>query len=184
MTHFFAVDPNERLAIVLRGRRVQQVFLLFHRSELSVALINNQIHQRVANRLVGNLSYPFPFSLSPEVAKLDLGSVKFAQFGFEIVVAQKRRIIADIFLPFAEVVDPVIKSRDFFHGFVPFAEAVRTIVRTISTFTVFSLGSQPNGTFPTVPPCLIRASVQTNTFLSPRRCPFAGRFAPPIWRLR
>src|SRR5689334_10270324 len=39
--HLFAVHPRERLAVVLRGCRIDQVLLLLDGSELGVALIDN-----------------------------------------------------------------------------------------------------------------------------------------------
>jgi hypothetical protein len=39
--------------------------------------------------------------------------VQLTQLGFEFVVVEQRRIVANVFLPLMEIVDPVIKVRDF-----------------------------------------------------------------------
>ena len=44
VTHFLAVDPGERLPIVFRRGRIEQILLLLDRGKLGVALINDQVH--------------------------------------------------------------------------------------------------------------------------------------------
>ena len=73
MAHLLAVHPDERLAIVFGRRGVEQIFLLLDRRELRVALIDDQVHQSVANRLIGNLRYPLPFLLTLEIADTGVG---------------------------------------------------------------------------------------------------------------
>src|SRR4029077_3438557 len=100
--------------------------------------------------------------------------------------AQKRRIITDVLLPFPEVVDPIIESCDFFHGLSFHRKQFERSFEPVKTLSLSAQEVNPSfsGTSPITPPCPIRASARTNTFLSRRRCPFGGRFALPTWRLR
>ncbi len=63
MALLFAHDANQTLAIVVAGRAVDQFALLFRRAEFGVALIKDQMEQRVAHvlgRHVENLFEFFP----------------------------------------------------------------------------------------------------------------------------
>ena len=97
-------------AVVFGGRGIEQIFLLLDRREFGIALVDDQIHQGIANGLIGNLANSLPFLLAFEIAKLDLWGMELAQFGFEPIVAEQCGIVADVFLPLMEIVDPVIES--------------------------------------------------------------------------
>ncbi len=120
MAHLLAVDADQRLPVVFRRRRINQIFLLLHGSELGVALINNQVHQSIADRLIGDLRDSLPFGLALVVAELDIGGMQLAELRFKIIAGEQLRVVADVFLPLLEIFDPVFKSRNFDHG-SPFA---------------------------------------------------------------
>ena len=62
MPHLFAHDLDRRLQIVVGRSRVQQIALLLDGRELGIALIGDQVEQRIAHALIGNLQNAFPTS--------------------------------------------------------------------------------------------------------------------------
>src|SRR5580692_2261313 len=86
--------------------------LLFNRSELRIALINDQVHQAVADSLVRNLQYSLPFRAAFESTEFDFIRTRRAEFRFELIILNFRIVHADIISPYAKQVYPIIKSAD------------------------------------------------------------------------
>src|SRR5438045_1856077 len=92
--------------------------LLLDGRELGVPLIGDEMKQRVANPLVGNLQHGLPFRPAGVVAEFDIVPVDGSKLHLEVVVTELRRIQTDIFLPLPEIVCPVVECADSRQGFV------------------------------------------------------------------
>ena len=92
---------------------LQQVPLLLDGRELGVALVDDQIEQRVADALIGDVHHGGPFTLALVVAELDVGHFRVAELGVELERAKRTLGEADRILPVFEVVDPVVEVVKF-----------------------------------------------------------------------
>ena len=104
------------LQIVLARRRLQQIALLLDGGELRIALIGDEVKQRIAHALIGNLQDGLPFRAAGVVAEFDVVAIDRAELHLEVVVAELRGIETDILLPLAEIVRPVVKCVDSRHN--------------------------------------------------------------------
>src|SRR5437879_12110112 len=94
------------------GRRVlKKPSLLLDRSELGVALINDQVLHRVPDALVRDLNHLLPLRATLKGAKFDFVRAGRAELGLEFVVYDFRLSHSDVFLPDTESVHQVGKSR-------------------------------------------------------------------------
>ena len=113
MAHLFDHHPGQGAPVVIRGRRFKQEALLLATGKLGVALIDDQIQQRVAHVLRGHAPQVFPLALSFVVAKLDLFGLDLAVQGLELEGIDVAVIDADLFAPLLEQSDPVAEGPDF-----------------------------------------------------------------------
>src|SRR5580704_52285 len=86
--------------------------LLFNRSELRIALVDDQVHQAVADSLVRNLQHSLPFRTAFEGAKFNFIRTRWAELRFELIILDLGIVHADIVSPNAKQVYPIIKSAD------------------------------------------------------------------------
>ena len=68
---------------------VQEIALLFDRRELGVTLIDDEVEQRVADALVGDVHHGGPFALALVMAELDVRDLGIAEFRVEGEGAQR-----------------------------------------------------------------------------------------------
>src|SRR5437899_6547782 len=87
----------------------QQVPLLLHGGELGVALVDDQVEQRVADALIRDVHHAGPLALTAVVTELDVRHLRIPELGIELEVAELTLRQADRVLPVAEVVDPVVE---------------------------------------------------------------------------
>ncbi len=87
----------------------EQVALLLHRGELRVALVHDQVQERVADALVGDVHHGGPLALALIVTELDVGHVLLPELRLELEGAQIALRQTDAVLPVAEVVDPLVE---------------------------------------------------------------------------
>src|SRR5438552_18971988 len=92
---------------------VQEIALLFDRRELGVTLIDDEVEQRVADALVGDVHHGRPFALPFVVAELDVRDFGVPKLCLEPVLAKIALRQADRVLPVFEVVDPVVEVVEF-----------------------------------------------------------------------
>ena len=104
------------MQIVLAGGGVEEIALLLDRCKFGVALIRDQVKQRVANTLIGNLQNRLPFRTAGIVAELDHVGRHGAKLHLEFVVAEFRGVETDVLLPLPEVIGPVIKCSNLRHN--------------------------------------------------------------------
>src|SRR6266853_1746571 len=109
VAHFLGHDTHQRQQIIVRRGVRQQAALLLHRSELGVALVHDQIQERVADALVGDVHHRGPFALALVMAELDVGHFLLPEFRLEIELADLALRQPDRILPVAEVVDPFVE---------------------------------------------------------------------------
>src|SRR3989442_4694905 len=109
VAHFLGHDPHQRQQIIVRGSVRQQTALLLHRRELRVALIHDQVQERIANPLVGDVHHGRPFALPFVMTELDVGHLLLPELCLELELADLALGQADGILPVAEVVDPFIE---------------------------------------------------------------------------
>ena len=88
MAHLFTHDLEGRLDIVFGGCGIEEVPLLFDRGEFRIALKRNQVKQRVADALVGNLENGFPFGPARIIAALDHVRPYTAELHIKLVVLE------------------------------------------------------------------------------------------------
>src|SRR5205807_5582491 len=107
--HLLGHHPHQRQQVVVRRGVGEQIALLLHRSELRVALIHDQVQERVADALVGDVHHGGPLALAFIVAELDVGHVLLPELRLELEAAQVARGETDPVLPVAEIVDPLVE---------------------------------------------------------------------------
>ncbi len=113
VAHFLGHHAHQRQQIVV-GRSVrEQVALLLHRRELRVALVHDQVQERVPDPLVGDVHHRRPFALALVMPELDVGDFGLTELGFEPVLAKIALRKTDRVLPVSEVVDPVVEVAKF-----------------------------------------------------------------------
>src|SRR5207244_3842945 len=83
--------------------------LLLDRCEFRVPLIHDEIEQRVADALVGDMHHGRPLALALVMAELDVRHVLVTELGLELERADLVLGQADRVLPVAEVVDPFVE---------------------------------------------------------------------------
>ena len=86
--------------------------LLFDRRKFRVALVDDQVHQAVADSLVRNLQHSLPFRAAFESAKFNFIRTRRAEFRFELIILNFGIVHADVISPYAKQVYPIIKSAD------------------------------------------------------------------------
>src|SRR5437879_595822 len=87
----------------------EQAPLLLHGGELGVALVHDQVEQRVADTLIRDVHHAGPLALAPVVTELDVRHLRVPELGVELEVAELTLGQADRVLPVAEVIDPVVE---------------------------------------------------------------------------
>ena len=132
VAHLLDHDAADAVGVVVRGGGLQQVALLLDGRELRVALVDDQVQQRVPDGLVGDLREALPLALAGEVPVLDLVGLQVAVLGLEGVVGVLRQLEADVVLPRPEGVDPVVEGRDLLHE-APETLIISTLCRSRST---------------------------------------------------
>src|SRR5205823_8518989 len=95
--------------VVIAGRGIQQVSLLLDGRKFRITLISDQVQQRIAYALVGNLQNRFPLWTAGIVAKFDHVRGDRSEFHLELVIVKFRGVETDLLLPLPEVISPVIK---------------------------------------------------------------------------
>src|SRR5256884_6294150 len=107
--HLLGHHPHQRQRIIV-GRGVgEQIALLLHRGELRVALVHDQVQERIADALVGDVHHGRPLALAFVVTELDVGHVLLPELRLELEAAQIALRQTDTVLPVAEVVDPLVE---------------------------------------------------------------------------
>src|SRR5215475_2508909 len=99
MALFFAHDAQQAHPVVVTGSRIDELALLLRRSEFSVALIKDQVQQRVAHVLRRNVENFFKFLPTLEFAEFDLRARSLTVDRVELIVFYERRIKANVLLP-------------------------------------------------------------------------------------
>src|SRR2546421_10658893 len=107
--HLLGHHAHQRQQIVVRRGMGEQVALLLHRGELRIALVHDQVQQRIADALVGDVHYRGPLALALIVTELDVGHVLLPELRLELEGAQIALRQTDPVLPVAEVVDPLVE---------------------------------------------------------------------------
>src|SRR2546421_7963862 len=107
--HLLGHHAHQRQQIVVRGGMGEQVALLLHRGELRVALIHDQVQERVADALVGDVHHGGPLALAFIVPEFDVGHVLLPELRLELEAAQVALGQTDAVLPVAEIVDPLVE---------------------------------------------------------------------------
>src|SRR5579859_3970118 len=92
---------------------MQQVPLLLYRRELGVALIDDEVQQRIANALVGDVHDGRPFPLTLVMTELDVRHFLIAELCVELERAQRALRQTDRILPVFEVINPVVEVAKF-----------------------------------------------------------------------
>src|SRR5213596_33461 len=109
MAHFLGHHAHQRQQIVVGGGVREQVALLLHRRELRVALVYDQVQERVPDPLVGDMHHGRPFALAFVMAELDVRYFLLPELCLELELSNLALGQADRILPVAEVVDPFIE---------------------------------------------------------------------------
>src|SRR3989304_4599503 len=115
MPHFLAHDLHGRLQIVFGWSVVEEIALLLDGAELRVALIRDQMKQRIPDTLIRNLESRFPFCAAGVIAKFNNVATYGPELHFELIVVELGCIEADVPLPLTEVIPPVVKSGNLVH---------------------------------------------------------------------
>src|SRR6266404_3932501 len=87
MAHLFDHDARKCLAVVLARSGLEEPALLLDRSKLGVALIDDQVDQRVADLLRGDLAQVLPLFTSLPVAELDIVGLDGSEERIEVEAA-------------------------------------------------------------------------------------------------
>src|SRR4029077_3650951 len=107
--HLLGHHAHQREQIIVRGRVCQEVALLLDGRELGVALIDDEVQERVADALIGDVHHRWPLPLALVMAELDVRYFLLAEFGLELEAPDLALWQADRVLPVAEVVNPFIE---------------------------------------------------------------------------
>ena len=78
MPHLFNHHAGECPAVPICRRRIEQMPLLLDTGELSIALVDNQVHECIAHLLRGHLTKVLPLSAAFEGPKLYFFSLNIA----------------------------------------------------------------------------------------------------------
>ena len=89
--------------------------MLFHRRELRVTLVNDQVHQGVTYPLIGDVHQGGPFTLASVMTELDRFHVGVVKFDGELELPKFAALEADFVPPDREVIDPVVPIVQFTH---------------------------------------------------------------------
>src|SRR6059058_93233 len=109
MAHFLGHHAHQRQQIVVGGGVREQVALLLHRRELRVALVHDQVQERVPDPLVGDVHHRRPFALTLVMAELDVRYFLLPELRLELETADFPLRQTDRILPEAEIVYPFIE---------------------------------------------------------------------------
>src|SRR3989442_3127653 len=109
MAHFLCHHAHQGQQIVVGGGVREQVALLLHRREFRVALVYDQVQERVPDPLVGDMHHRRPFALTFVMAELDVRYFLLPELRLELELSDLALGQADGILPVAEVVDPFIE---------------------------------------------------------------------------
>src|SRR2546425_356419 len=107
--HLLGHDAHQRQQVVVRRGVLEEAALLLDGSELGIALVDDEIEQRVADALIGDMHHRGPFVLPFVMPELDVGDLLLAELGLELEGAQLALGQPDRVLPVTEVVDPVVE---------------------------------------------------------------------------
>src|SRR5437764_15491790 len=88
MAHLFDHDARNGTAVPVGGCRFEKMPLLLYAGELSVALIDDHIQQRVAHLLGRNLTQVLPLAPAFEMAELDFFSFNCAKERVELEIGR------------------------------------------------------------------------------------------------
>src|SRR5207245_1718979 len=103
---------QQRQQIVVRRSVGEQIALLLHRSELRVALVDDEVQERVTDPLVGDVHHGGPLALTSIVTELDVGHVLLPELRLELEAEQINMGQTDADLTVAVVVDPLDEVAD------------------------------------------------------------------------
>src|SRR2546429_619654 len=109
MPHLLGHHAHQCQQIVVRWGMSKEVALLLHRGELRIALVHDQVQERVADALVGDVHHRGPLALALIVTELDVGHVLLPELRLELEGAQIALRQTDAVLPVAEIVDPLVE---------------------------------------------------------------------------
>src|SRR5437879_9950213 len=112
MPHLFNHHAGECPAVPICRRRLEQMPLLLDTGELSIALIDNQVHKCIAHLLRGHLTKVLPLSAAFEGAKLYLFGFDIAVQSIELEAGHLVAVDADFPAPLVEQADPVTEGSD------------------------------------------------------------------------
>ena len=106
---FLGHDASGCVAVVVGGRRGEEVTLLFDRSEFGVALDGDHADEGVTHALVGHLERALPLGTAFVVTEFDdvAGALPVKLDG-EVEVAHPLALVSDGVLPLLEIVNPVV----------------------------------------------------------------------------
>src|SRR5262245_29858725 len=104
---------------------IKQIALLLDGGKLRVALIRDQMKQRIAHTLIRNLQHGLPFRATCIVAEFNRVGGNSPKLDLKLVILKLPGIETDILLPLTEVISPVIKCCDPSHCYFPSNFATR-----------------------------------------------------------
>src|SRR5580700_4143232 len=113
MAHLFDHHASNRFAVPIRGRALKQMPLLLDAGELSIALIDNQIDQRITYLLGWHLAQVVPLAAALEGAELNFLCFNRAVERVEFEICNLVVIDADLFAPIVKHSDPITEGSDF-----------------------------------------------------------------------
>src|SRR5690242_17144595 len=113
MAHLFDHDASNGTAIPIRWCGFKQVPLLLDAGKLRVSLVDDQVHERVAHLLRGNLAQVLALAPSLERAKLNFLRLDAAVERVEFETGNLVAVDANFLAPFVEQTDPVAEGPDF-----------------------------------------------------------------------
>src|SRR5262249_32300191 len=115
VAHLFDHDPGQRRAVIIAGRALKQPALLLHAGKFSVALVDDQIHQRIAHVLCWDLAQVLPLAPAFVGAEMDFFGLNGAIEGVEMEILDLAMVHADFLAPLVEQAYPVTERSDFGH---------------------------------------------------------------------
>src|SRR6266481_1831368 len=112
MAHLFDHHTGQRLAVPIRGRSLEQIALLLDACEFGIALVDDQVHQRVTHVLRGNLAQVFPFGTTFVIAERDFLGLNRAVESLKPEILDVVIVDADFRAPFLEQPNPIAERPD------------------------------------------------------------------------
>src|SRR5580698_6998274 len=123
MAHFFNHDARDGPPIPVGRSVLQEIALLLDAGKLSVTLIDDHIHQRIAHLLRRNLTQVFPLAPALVRTEFDFFRVDRAIKRVEMKSLDVRRVDANVLAPIVEHAFPIAEGSDFcyfaWHKLIP-----------------------------------------------------------------